>query len=88
MRIRDIKRVREIWSALIDEGVKRFDYVFFEEGARRNQIDAIREKAIQGIHSSKNAIARGFSLNSCKTGVALGYIGARARSGCKKELRV
>jgi uncharacterized protein YggE len=72
VRIRDIKRVGEVWSALIDKGVDRFDHVFFEVSDRGERIDAIREKAIQRFLSSNNAMARGFSLNSCKTGVALG----------------
>jgi uncharacterized protein YggE len=72
MRIRDIKRVREIWSALIDEGVNRFDHVFFEVSDRAMRIDAICEKAIQWFLSSNNAMTRGSSLNSCKAGVALG----------------
>jgi uncharacterized protein YggE len=30
VRIRDIKRVKEIWSALIDQGVNRVNQVFFK----------------------------------------------------------
>jgi uncharacterized protein YggE len=72
VRIRDIKRIRKIWSALIDQGVNRFDHVFFEVSDRRKRIDAICEKAIQSFLSGNKTMTRGFSLNSSKTGVALG----------------
>jgi len=46
VRIRDIKRVGEISSALIDHGVNRFDGVSFEVSDRAKRMDAIREDAI------------------------------------------
>jgi uncharacterized protein len=46
VRIRDIRRVGEISSALIDQGVNRFDGVSFEVSDRAKRMDAIREEAI------------------------------------------
>jgi uncharacterized protein YggE len=46
VRIRDIRRVGEISSALIDQGVNRFDGVSFEVSDREKRLDAIREEAI------------------------------------------
>jgi uncharacterized protein len=46
VRIRDIRRVGEISSALIDQGVNRFDGVYFDVSDREKRIDAIRENAM------------------------------------------
>jgi uncharacterized protein len=61
VRIRDIRRVGEISSALIDQGVNRFDGVSFEVSDRAKRMDAIREEAILDAKRKADIYARAVS---------------------------
>lgn len=61
VRIRDIDRVGEISSALIDQGVNRFDNVSFEVSDRGKKMDAIREEAMRDAKRKADIYARAVS---------------------------